>query len=424
MTKSLYSVPQTALLSFNPGISKSVEQETQHLLTQFFLKTKYAEVLAPHSSTELELSKVSLYSLVEVLMRSQTLQDLRLQIAAEDVYLESAFRKFCEQIPWETFLARKTAIHLRVKSVGSRLFHESMLRDILADRLAKQLDIKTVKKDTSEKALTTVFAELQKNRCTLSLSLAGEPLYQRGFRESSGAIAPLREDLAQACLREALAFCHKQDEDFTVHNLWVPFGGTGTFVFEYLMLDLNLAPCILGRSYALEQLAFFNAKNFNFIQSKARAAMVPGKLKKIFYSDYAQKACEIFEKNHANFKERIQNTSAPESLNSLSLNIFNENFFAGTRPDFADEDVFLPINPPYGIRLHASSEIAPFYAKIARQVLDAKSLGAQRKFGGFILCPSEEAWSAFLKGLAPHAKTTTSHITQGGLDIRVCSFMI
>jgi hypothetical protein len=40
---------------------------------------------------------------------------------------------------------------------------------------------------------------------------------------------------------------------------------------------------------------------------------------------------------------------------------------------------------------------------------------------GFCLCPSLETWRAFQAGL-DGVRLETSHVTQGGLDVRVCCF--
>lgn len=410
MARSLYSVPHTAFLSFNPGTGKQVQAEIRDLLANLFLSTKYSPTLTAHKSNEFELSSISLYSLVELLMRSQTLENVKLKIASADVYFENSFRNFIDKVNWELYLPQNTRLHLRLNSVGSRLFHESMLRETFVERVGKKIGAKIVGND--EEALTTVYVDILNNVCTISISLAGKHLYQRGFREIGGAVAPLREDLAQICIRNALSFCREHAKDYTARNLWVPFGGTGTFVFEYLMYEHRIAPCLLGRSYALQSLPFFNKKNFDFVIAKAASIQSKESVEQVSYSDFASEVCEIFAKNLSNFSLRTMQEIS--RLHSALVDMTSE------KPSFASGDVFIPLNPPYGLRLHSQSEISPFYAKIAKHLLEVRQ---DYRFGGFVLCPSEEAWSAFFKVLAPHAKMATHHMSQGGLDIRVCLFL-
>ena len=88
-------------------------------------------------------------------------------------------------------------------------------------------------------------------------------------------------------------------------------------------------------------------------------------------------------------------------------------------------NIFIPINPPYGIRLGNTSDTLMQYKQIARQVNTLSGLAKKRSnhVVGFILCPSEETWSGFCKTLTK-ATIDTYHLTQGGLDIRVAQFYI
>lgn len=409
MSKNLYSFPHTSFLSFNPGVGKEVEAEISYILSNLYLKTKYTPVHKAHGSNELELSSVSLYSLVELLLRSQTLEDIKLKVAHDDVYFEKSFVKFLDKVNWEQFLPRNVSLHLRVDSVGSRLFHESMLKDMFAEKLAKKIDAKIVSKE--EHALTTVYVDIKNNKCTLSLSLAGDSLYKRGFREIGGAVAPLREDLAQTCIRAARKFCKENASDFDPKTLWVPFGGTGTFVFEYFMYENGIAPCVLGRNYALQKLPFFNEKNFQFIVNKADSQVFQQNVP-FLYMDHSSELSEVFAKNLANFSRALKRAK-------LEGTASQENVFSD-KARFPAGDIFVPLNPPYGLRMNTKGETPALYARIAKTLLEHKKTN---RVGGFVLCPSEEAWSAFVNTLGSDTKVQTFHVTQGGLDLRVCMFV-
>ncbi len=399
--KTLYSQKHTARLLFNPGTQKEVRQEIESILANPFLSQKFNPTL----NSKMELTNTSLYSLVEILLRSRTLQDLQLEIASQDVFFESSFRKFCDNIKWSEFLKENSSLHLKLTSTQSNLYHESMLKEIFTERLKNNFKAIVVPREL--KALSTLCVELKDNHCRLFLSLAGQPLYQRSFREIGNSPAPLREDLAQSCILSALDFC--KEENFQIQNLWIPFGGTGTFIFEYLMKEFNIAPCIFRNSYALQHFNFFNEKNFTFILKKAKNEILIKSTPKIFYEDYSEEMCGVFKKNFENFKK---------DFGEISAHILCENFFSKSKRPFEDGDCFVALNPPYGVRLHSHLDIVSFYESIAKTLLNIK----KNRLGGFILCPSEETWSAFSKILSKHAKLSTYHLTQGGLDIRVCLF--
>jgi 23S rRNA G2445 N2-methylase RlmL len=88
-------------------------------------------------------------------------------------------------------------------------------------------------------------------------------------------------------------------------------------------------------------------------------------------------------------------------------------------------NIFIPINPPYGLRLGKNNDTVALYKQIASQINALSGLVKKRKNHvlGFILCPSEETWSEFCKSLSG-ADIDTYHMTQGGLDIRVAQFYI
>lgn len=420
MKANLYSHPQEALVIFNPGTGPQVYQEIQDIIAKPYLKTKYTP-LCTLSENSIKLSSISLFTLAEVLTRSQRAHDLRLIVTTGKVYFENSFKKLCESIAWNQYLVPKTKIRVRVKSFTSHLFHEAMLKERVAEYLLDKAQIEVPKTD-EEKALTTLYVELRDNKCTFSLSLAGEALYQRGFREISKAVAPLREDIAQTCIQRALKFCQQLDSQYQVRNLWVPFGGTGTFIFEYLMGEMKIAPCLLGRSYALQSLVFFNEKNFRFIQQKAKAQIEESHLEKIVYIDHAEEAMQSFNKNQILFAQKIREHFPSKDIQNSTL---SENIFAPTDYNFKDGSIFVPLNPPYGLRLHSQADILELYKRIASKLIAiAKGLDPQQRLGGFILCPSEQTWSIFASVLQGQGELETYHLTQGGLDIRVCQFLL
>jgi hypothetical protein len=84
--------------------------------------------------------------------------------------------------------------------------------------------------------------------------------------------------------------------------------------------------------------------------------------------------------------------------------------------------VFIPLNPPYGIRLGQSAGTTALYKQISQKMnaIASQVARGRKSVAGLILCPSEAAWTAFCRGVVG-AEMETYHFTQGGLDIRVCN---
>jgi 23S rRNA G2445 N2-methylase RlmL len=253
--------------------------------------------------------------------------------------------------------------------------------------------------------------------------LAGAPLYKRGYRQALSASAPLREDAAFCCMRNALQYAKQIDKNYLPETLLIPFSGTGTFSFEYLLSRFNFSSVLFERHYALCDLPFFNEENFNFLLKKAREAVSPVDPDVDFICiDHSENAMSAFLENMKN----VQDTFIKQNVS------FSEDMFFYKTDDFfridldkmiAGKNIFMPMNPPYGIRIGKNNNSEELYKKIAKRVNELMEITRKsgKKLLGFILCPDEKTWSHFCNTLH-NMKTNTYHFTQGGLDIRVCQF--
>ena len=88
-------------------------------------------------------------------------------------------------------------------------------------------------------------------------------------------------------------------------------------------------------------------------------------------------------------------------------------------------NLFIPLNPPYGIRIGSNSDSNSLYKNIACKLNELSKITNKENANilGFILCPNEETWSVFCRNLL-YKESETFHFTQGGIDIRVCLFYI
>ncbi|MEO8965254.1 MAG: hypothetical protein ABI370_11340, partial [Gammaproteobacteria bacterium] len=340
-------------------------------------------------------------------------------------------------IEWDFYINKKMSLKLKIDSVASKAFHETALKKILADSVKNY--VSEVVSGENSIATTCIYADLYKNKLTLSISLAGEPLYKRGYRGTLSASAPLKEDAAACCIQSALQFAATLQKDFIPNTVIIPFSGTGTFAFEMLQFYFQLSPVLFEREYALQKMSFFGKESFNFLVKKADENCLLDKDRineiRICCIDNSKNANIALLENITNFKKILakQTTEIVDELFVRDLKT-DQPFFA---KDFLTMDmtkiisdkakrfgnIFIPLNPPYGIRLNRTSDSVDLYKNIARKINEISDLTKreQKHLCGFILCPTEETWSAFVKQLH-YLKIETYHFTQGGLDIRVCQF--
>ncbi|HSW93174.1 MAG TPA: hypothetical protein VLJ15_02330 [Gammaproteobacteria bacterium] len=418
--KNLYGKPQTIHAVFPAGMGETALDEVQCILNTLWFKQKYTSECSLLKNG-IRITPVHLFAVTELLMRSQSLSDIRLIIFEGSATGKESFRKKCAGIHWDFFLDKNMSLKIKVNSVASRAFHETGLKEMLCDILKEHVSTVVSGENTDE--TTCLYVDLYKNKLTVSLSLAGDPLYRRGYRERLSASAPLREDAAFCCLMRAIQFANRMDPHFLPDSLFVPFSGTGTFVFEYLQHHFKFSPVLFSRDYALTHMPFFNDAHFNFLLKKAAEKCLKKNVDADFICmDYSKNAMSAFLSNLDNVKNAFQKQGIhfPED----SIRQSEEDFFkADTERIVSGKNIFMPLNPPYGIRMGKTDRPDDFYKKIANKINDISKIISQsgKKCLGFILCPDEKTWSCFLKTIK-NMKTETYHFTQGGLDIRVCQF--
>jgi len=422
--KNIYGLPQSALAVFPPGFGTVALEECQRILAHPWLSTQLTPELTLLKN-EIRLDNIHLFALMELLLRSQTLTDLRLIIFAGKVSGKKAFEKKCRDIPWELYIDADLSIKIKVDSVASRAFHETGLKTILCEILALHAG-KIVSGENSQEN-TAIYAYLYHDKLTVSISLAGDYLYKRGYRSILSTSAPLREDAAACCLRKCLQFARQYDPNYFPETLLVPFSGTGTFAFEYLQMQFHFIPGLFNREYAIQKMPFFRQASFAFLLKKAKEHSEWGKTQptlRLVCIDHSQTANAALEKNKQLFVEGVERngfTFPTEILAVEQKDFFSEKFLENALMG----NIFMPLNPPYGIRLGKHANSVTFYKKIATKINEISLIPQNKKnhLTGFILCPSQETWSAFRQTLV-RQHDETYHFTQGGMDIRVCQFFI
>jgi len=184
-----------------------------------------------------------------------------------------------------------------------------------------------------------VHAFLTADELTLYLDTSGEPLFKRGYRSAAGE-APLRENLAAGILRLA---------GWTPGEpLLDPMCGSGTLPIEAALMALGIAPGT-RRSFGFEKLKNFDRKAWDKLKSDALARERPRTALPIYGSDLYGEELKTARANLA--AAGLENVVSLKQANVLEI----------SAP--AASGVIVT-NPPYGVRLGETSELAEFYPKL------------------------------------------------------------
>ena len=175
----------------------------------------------------------------------------------DDVYAQA------RSLAWERHFGADQTLRVDVSAARSPLrsldFATLRIKDAIVDSLREA----TGARPSVDRARpdVRVYGHLDERRLTLYLDLSGEPLFKRGWRAEKGE-APLKENLAAGLLR--LAGWQPPTP------LLDPFCGSGTLAIEAASIASRRAPG-LGRSFAFERLAGFDAAAWRRLRAEAQA---------------------------------------------------------------------------------------------------------------------------------------------------------
>ena len=182
-------------------------------------------------------------------------------------------------------------------------------------------------------------ATLTAETLTLYLDTSGEPLFKRGYRSAAGE-APLRENLAAGIVRLA---------GWTPGEpLLDPMCGSGTLPIEAALIALDIAPGA-RRSFGFEKLQNFDRAVWDRLKAEALARERPRAALPIYGSDlYGEE-----------LKTARANLAAAGLIDVIGLK--QANALEISAP--AASGVIVT-NPPYGVRLGDTGDLAEFYPKL------------------------------------------------------------
>ncbi len=335
--------------------------------------------------------------LADALIRLRTASRIVVRVASFRARTFAELERHAATVPWVTYLPAGMAVHLRVTSHKSRLYHQQGIAErigrvimgevagcqvIPAAGEAEELDGEPRQLSVVQRILV----RLWRDEVTISCDAAGALLHRRGWRQ--GAIrAPLRETLAAAMLLGA-------EWDGGV-PLVDPMMGSGTIVIEAARLVRRIAPG-RERRFVLEAWPGMSPTLVPEARARARAEERSDLSVSIMGSDRDAGAVRsaVEHAERAGVASDVMLSCAP--LTALP-------------PD--DGPGLLLTNPPYGARLGDLMRLRDLYAALGalprrRPHWSLAFLATHPRLVGQVRLPMVERWRS----------------TNGGIPVRLLHY--
>ncbi len=248
-------------------------------------------------------------------------------------------------VAWDRVLAPELTFAVSAKVSESEHRHSGYValrvKDAVADWFRDRLGVRPgVDPEAPDVRL---MAHVFRDRCTLSLDVAGRSLHRRGYRVSATP-APLGE-----CLAAAAVGLSEWDQRSPFLD---PLCGSGTILIEAGLLASRTAPGLLGGGYAFERQPGFDPGLWEEMREAARRAVrVPRRLI-LQGADIDPEAVEAARRN-------VQAAGLGEVVRLETADVRD---FA-PRPGWGATVVS---NPPYGVRLEEEADLLPLYRDLGR----------------------------------------------------------
>lgn len=273
-------------------------------------------------------------------------------LAAFDAPNEDALYEGVKAISWEEHLRPDGTLAVDANCVQSAITHSHYTalktKDAVVDRLREQsgerpsVDVN----DPDVQINTYIF----KDKATVSLDLAGQSLYRRGYR-TAGLEAPLKENLAAGLLYRAGWPDIAADGGVLVD----PMCGTGTFLIEAALMACRAAPGLLRERCGVDRWLMHDANVWEALVEEARKLRIRGAREIVFGSDWDRRSVQVAQQ-HA------------KQAGVDGLITVQERDVRDAVPPEGVKTGLLITNPPYGHRMGDAQKLAGLYRTIGERL--------------------------------------------------------
>lgn len=265
-----------------------------------------------------------------------------------------------EAVPWGRWVRTDGAVHFRITSRKSRLYHQKAIADRLEAAVRRAIPgVRAVRAGAEVEERDDVqrfVVRLAYDQCVISADSSGALLHRRGYRQAV-AKAPLRETMAAAMLLGAAW-------DPTT-PLIDPMCGSGTIPIEAALLARRIPPG-RNRAFAFEGWSDFDAGAWRAVQAAAEGGMLPRAPAPIVAADRDAGAVAATRAN-------AERAGVVEDLI-----ILHQPLSALIAPAGSTAVGLVLTNPPYGLRIGEATTLRDLFARLGqliRQQLPGWRLG-------------------------------------------------
>ncbi len=328
-------------------------------------------------------------TIYNIVYRTRIFSRILAPLMAFDCHSEKYLYKTAQQIDWSDFLTLTKTFAITANVADSNIRNSQYAGQILKDAIVDQFRAKTTQRPNVDTRFPDLLLNLyiHKNKARISVDLGGGSLHKRGYRTES-VEAPMQETLAATILRLS--------EWNGERPLYDPFCGSGTLLCEAFMKAGNIPAAYLRRKFGFLRLPDFDATVWNQVKTKANHETVDIPDDLIKGSDINADAVKAVRANRNELPE----------IGTIKVRRADFQSLAGF------DNTVIVTNPPYGIRLGNTNEVA----------------GLLKEFGDFLKqkCTGSTAYiyygdKALAKklGLKPEWKLP---LRAGGLDGILCKY--
>jgi 23S rRNA G2445 N2-methylase RlmL len=363
----------------------------------------------------------------ELAARLSTVHDLCLAFLSVTVKSWSDVPLALGKLPFKDLLEPGCTLEIRAEAANGVLPHAGRLQEIAEEFFSVRGYQILSEDDARDTQFTRIELETGADRLRVRVSLGSDALHKRGWRALTGTPATLREDLASAVLKRLVAF---EPRALQATQVVVPFAGSGTLGVEAWHSLFGLPPSIWNSSRADLESQILRAWKYlahptdaaqKWWEKRINRAATEAKLPELTFIENNRKQFHELEQNLENVTEILEDFGLQlPKISALLKDVFQVPNSEIIKPRAI---TLIPLHPPYGLRLSQETDVEKLFSdlglKVREWALEARESGGA--LIGFCLCPSDVLWRSFRNGLGD-LHFDTSHVTQGGLDVRVCNF--
>ena len=292
-----------------------------------------------------------------VCLWSRVANRVLLQLAAFDADSAESLYAGVQAVPWQEHFTTNHTFAIDLNLSSSNLTHSQFAALKAKDAIVDQFRAQSGERPSvdTEQPDIRINIYLYRNQATLYLDLSGGSLHRRGYRARAG-VAPLKENLAAAILLRAnWPAIAKAGGSFID-----PMCGSGTLPIEAALIAGDIAPGLLQQQFGFLNWLQHDSQAWETERHEAEVRAEAGRQHIPPIRGYDQDPASVCI---AQENVRIAGLQDVVHITRLSLK--------DCAPLDTDERGLIVVNPPYGERLGADSDLPALYAQLG-DVLKAR----------------------------------------------------